>query len=145
MTEEGGWLDSAEAARRLGVKPATLYAYVSRGLLRRRRSGDGRGSRYHEAEVERLARGGRRPPRRDAGELVIETAITAIQGDSLTYRGREATRLAAGHRFEEVAQWLWTGDLGPPSRWRVEPAALAVGGAAQAALPEGTLPLERLG
>ncbi|MFL6296424.1 MAG: helix-turn-helix domain-containing protein, partial [Actinomycetes bacterium] len=26
-------LSTAEAAARLGVKPATLYAYVSRGLL----------------------------------------------------------------------------------------------------------------
>ena len=27
-------ISAREAARRLGVKPATLYAYVSRGLLR---------------------------------------------------------------------------------------------------------------
>ncbi|WP_262402616.1 helix-turn-helix domain-containing protein, partial [Actinomadura sp. CNU-125] len=32
-----GWIDAAEAAERLGVKPATLYSYVSRGVLRRRR------------------------------------------------------------------------------------------------------------
>ena len=29
------FLTAAEAARRLGVKPATLYAYVSRGVLSR--------------------------------------------------------------------------------------------------------------
>jgi len=138
------WLDSAQAAGRLGVKPETLYAYVSRGLLRRERSGDGRRSRYDEAEVERLARGGRRPPRRDPADLVIETAVTAIQHDRLTYRGLEATQLAAGHRFEEAAHWLWTGDLAAPSPWHAEPAAVAVGAAAQAALPDGTLPLERL-
>ena len=28
------WLSSAEASRRLAVSSATLYAYVSRGLLR---------------------------------------------------------------------------------------------------------------
>ena len=36
------WSLQAEAARRLGVKPATLYAYVSRGLLSRERAPDGR-------------------------------------------------------------------------------------------------------
>ena len=38
----GGLLTAQEAAERLGVKPATLYAYVSRGLLRRERGPDGR-------------------------------------------------------------------------------------------------------
>jgi citrate synthase len=139
-----GWLTAGEAAGRLGVKRETLYAYVSRGLLRRRRSDDGRRSWYDEAEVERLARHGRRPRRRDQADLAIETAITAIEGESLSYRGLEATRLAGRHRFEEVAQWLWTGRLDPASPWHAEPAAVAVGSAAQAVLPDGTLPLERL-
>ena len=34
MTE---WIGAAEAAERLGIKQASLYAYVSRGVLRRRR------------------------------------------------------------------------------------------------------------
>ena len=34
------FLTAAEAARRLGVKPATLYAYVSRGVLTRTRATD---------------------------------------------------------------------------------------------------------
>ena len=33
-------LTTAEAAERFGVKPATLYAYVSRGLLSRERAPD---------------------------------------------------------------------------------------------------------
>ena len=140
----GRWIGAAEAARRLGVKPETLYAYVSRGLLRRERSGAGRRSRYDAAEVERLARRGRRAAQSDPAELVIETAITAIQGGRVLYRGLEATALAADRRFEEVAHWLWTGRFTAPSPWQAEPAAVAVGGAAQAALPDGTLPLERL-
>ncbi|MFC6899904.1 helix-turn-helix transcriptional regulator [Nonomuraea dietziae] len=59
------WIDAATAAERLGVKPATLYAYVSRGVLRRRHGEDGRRSFFDAAEVEQLARrGGRatRPP-----------------------------------------------------------------------------------
>ena len=52
-----------EAARLLGVKAATLYAYVSRGVLRSYREGTKRQRLYRRAEVEalrRLERGG--PP-----------------------------------------------------------------------------------
>ncbi|HKO85930.1 MAG TPA: helix-turn-helix domain-containing protein, partial [Actinomycetota bacterium] len=55
-------LSTAEAAERLGVKPATLYAYVSRGLLGRERSPDGRTSTFDPVEIDRLARPG--PARR---------------------------------------------------------------------------------
>jgi citrate synthase len=57
-------LSTAEAAARLGVKPATLYAYVSRGLLGRERSADGRTSTFDPDEVDRLARPGRARPGR---------------------------------------------------------------------------------
>ena len=143
------YLTAAEAARRLGVKPATLYAYVSRGVLSRVRAPDGRTSLFGAEEVEQLARRGR--PRRPAGvaDITVESAITEITGDSLRFRGLDATRLAVSRTFEEVAELLWTGEF--PSRresgqeaWRARPAALAAGRAAQAALPAGTLPLERL-
>src|ERR1700753_1680433 len=61
MTDQ---LTAAEAARRLGVKPATLYAYVSRGVLTRRKDPAGRTSRYDAQEIEDLAPRGR--PRRHA-------------------------------------------------------------------------------
>lgn len=57
------YLTVDEAARLLGVKAATLYAYVSRGLLRSYREGTKRQRLYRRAEVEalrRLDRGG--PP-----------------------------------------------------------------------------------
>ena len=57
-----GFLTAAEAAQRLGVKPATLYAYVSRGVLRRDKTPGGRGSLFDSDEVERLARRGRPRP-----------------------------------------------------------------------------------
>jgi citrate synthase len=166
-------LTAAEAARRLGVKPATLYAYVSRGLLRRDRAADGRASLFDSGEVERLARRGR--PRRPAGvaDITVESAITEITRDQLRYRGLDVIRLATTRTFEDVAELLWTGDLPPakPPRaprtprepreprepcegpatgpaavaasWQATPAALAAGRAAQAALPAGILPLER--
>ncbi len=157
MTE---WIGAAEAARRLGVKQATLYAYVSRGVLIRRRGTGGKISLFDPGQVEELARRGR--PRRPGGlaGLVIESAVTEITDDRLWFRGLDALDLAREAAFEDVAMLLWTGawpdagrpDAGRPETagdspgggWRATAAALAAGRAAQAALPEGTLPLERL-
>ncbi len=147
MTE---FLTAAQAAQRLGVKPATLYAYVSRGVLSRDKAADGRASLFDSEEVERLARRGR--PRRPAGtaDITVESAITEITGERLRYRGHDVTRLAVSRSFEDVAELLWTGEF-PPAHaaqtvpWRATASAVAAGRAAQAALPTGTLPLERFG
>jgi len=50
------YLDSEEAARLLAVKRATLYAYVSRGLLRSYRQGIKRQRLYRRRDVEELLR-----------------------------------------------------------------------------------------
>jgi citrate synthase len=160
------WIGAAEAAERLGIKPASLYAYVSRGVLTRRREPDGRASMFDAVEIEELAHRGR--PRRLAGgaapaELVIESALTEITPSTQRYRGYGATDLALRCSFEDVATLLWTGTLpgagepesgaatGPSGgdaveagRWIATPAAVAAGRAAQAALPAETLPLERI-
>ena len=145
------WIGAVEAAERLGIKPASLYAYVSRGVLSRRREPEGRMSMFDADEVEELARKGR--PRRPAGpaELVIETELTEITDGSLHYRGLNATDLALHRSFEDVAMLLWTGSLpAEPAAdpagtgWQATAEAVAAGRAAQAALPTGTLPLERL-
>lgn len=52
--EGNRYLDADEASERLGVKPETLYAYVSRGRLRSFRRAVGRGRLYLERDVERL-------------------------------------------------------------------------------------------
>jgi citrate synthase len=146
----GEWINAADAAQRLGVKQATLYAYVSRGMLARRRGDDGRSSLFEACEVDRLAdRGLRGEPRRAAGtgDFVIESELTEVADGRIRYRGMEVTRLALWRPFEEVAAWLWTGGLGtdgPAQPWQATQEAVAAGTAAQAALPEGTLPLERL-
>jgi citrate synthase len=143
MTE---WIGAGEAARRLGIKPATLYSYVSRGVLRRRTGEDGRSSLFDAGEVESLARRGR-PRHPGAGEFVIESALTEITGDRACYRGFDITALAARYALEDAAWLLWTGELSGRDRgaWRASEAALRAGRAAQAALPSGTLPLERFG
>jgi citrate synthase len=146
------FLTAAQAAQRLGVKPATLYAYVSRGVLRRDRAADGRSSLFDSREVERLAQRGR--PRHPVGvaDITVESAITEIAGDRFRYRGLDVIRLATSRTFEEVAELLWTGELPAarpgrgargPVEWRATPAALTAGRSAQAALPARTLPLER--
>ena len=50
------YLTVDEAAGRLGVKPATLYAYVSRGVLRSYRQGMRRQRLYRRADVDALRR-----------------------------------------------------------------------------------------
>jgi len=54
------FLSAQEACALLGIKPASLYAYVSRGVLGSYRQGIKRTRLYRRAEVERLTR--LRPP-----------------------------------------------------------------------------------
>jgi citrate synthase len=138
------WITTAEAARRLGVQPATVYAYVSRGVLRRRRDEDGRRSLFDAAQVEELARGGR--PRRPPAptELVIESSITALRDGRPFYRGRDALELAGSWSFEQTALWLWNGGTDEAGPWPTVPDALPPAVAAQSGLPAETLPRERL-
>ena len=46
------YLSAAEASELLGIKPATLYAYVSRGVLRSYRQGIKRQRLYRRRDVE---------------------------------------------------------------------------------------------
>lgn len=104
-------LSAEEAADRLGVKVATVYAYVSRGHLRSRHEPGSRRSSFDGDEVEALARRGRprRTTRPPALDFVIETSLTSLGEDDVRYRGRSALGLARTAAFEEVAEWLWTG------------------------------------
>ena len=56
MVDGEEYLTVEEAAQLMGVKPATLYAYVSRGILRSYRQGIKRQRLYRRAEVEQLTR-----------------------------------------------------------------------------------------
>ena len=134
-------LTAKEAAGRLGVKPETLYAYVSRGLLRRVRTPGGP-SRFAPAEVEALrarSRSGRR-----VLELPVESALTTVAEDGLFFRGEDSALLATTRAFEEVAQLLWTGAFEELESWRVDAQAARVAASAHQALPADALPLDRL-
>jgi excisionase family DNA binding protein len=50
------YLDGDEASSLLGVKMSTLYAYVSRGILRSYKQGIKRQRLYKQAELEALLR-----------------------------------------------------------------------------------------
>lgn len=56
MLDGEEYLTGDEAAALLGVKRETLYAYVSRGLLRSYRQGIKRQRLYRRAEIEGLLR-----------------------------------------------------------------------------------------
>jgi citrate synthase len=102
------------------VKEATLYAYVSRGLLRSEAISDAPRQRLYLAEdVRKLAarKAQRRDPAKVAREALhwgtpmLESALTLITENTLYYRGYDATQLARAHTFEDVAALLWTGRL----------------------------------
>lgn len=116
-------LTAAQAAALLGVKPATLYAYVSRGLLRSRASPGSRRKRYLRADVVRLqdradAHRGHAAAAKGAlnwGAPVVESAITHIDDDGPRYRGVAAAAFwedDAGDAFARCSRWLARGSAG---------------------------------
>ncbi|MEU5778629.1 citrate synthase family protein [Streptomyces venezuelae] len=139
-------LSTKEAAELLGVKPETVYAYVSRGQLSSRRGPGSRGSTFDAKEVQALARRNRREPAgpTTANELSVRTRITLIDKDRYYYRGVDATELALNHSYEEVAEWLWTGVLRPGVDFTAPEETAAAARRAVDALPEHSGPTDRL-
>lgn len=72
------YLTAEEARSLLGVKAATLYAYVSRGLLASYRQGIKRQRLYRKSEIESLI--GLRPGGKAHQELLDRAAPTAGSG-----------------------------------------------------------------
>src|SRR5688500_13973425 len=114
---EGRYMTARRAAEELGISLATLYAYVSRGMIRSEAAG-GRSRRYRVEDVRRLKE--RKERRRDPdrvvegarrwGTPVMEAAITLRTDDGVYYRGRDVVALAARSTIEEVAALIWMGD-----------------------------------
>ncbi|WP_213769154.1 citrate synthase [Caballeronia sp. dw_19] len=109
---------AAEAMSILKVRPQTLYAYVSRGLLHSIAQTGRKGRLYLRDDLRRLearslARNGHGPVAASAmnfGEPIISTSVTEITAEGPRYRGRMAVDLARAQApFEAVAQLLWTG------------------------------------
>jgi citrate synthase len=120
-------LSAREAAKELGISQPTLYAYVSRGLIRSRPSpSDPRARRYSAADIARLKvrQEQRREPDRvaetalDWGAPLLESRLTLIESERLYYRGHDAIELAERHTLEAVAGLLWAGELRAPEAAR---------------------------
>ncbi|MDJ0343900.1 citrate synthase [Streptomyces sp. H10-C2] len=154
-------LSTRETADRLGVKPETVYAYVSRGLLTSRRAPGGRGSTFDLREVDALARRSGRarngaestasgtdtgfPGGGPWGEtLSARTGITLIDADRYYFRGVDACALAARFGYEETASWLWTGVLTPGIRFTAPHESLAAARRSVEALPRHSGLVDRL-
>jgi len=119
------WMSSVDAANALGVRRPTLYAYVSRGLLRSQvMPGTTRERGYSREDVERLKRRteAHRYPDKAAeralqwGLPVLESAIALIDGRRLYYRGHDAVTLARSRSVQEVASLIWTGRFDGPAQ-----------------------------
>lgn len=145
-------LTTEEATRLLGVKAATLYAYVSRGLVRSEVGPAGtRERRYNAEDIHALLK--KQTARRDPegavqaavggalhwGAPVLDSALTHIQGGQLLYRGHTVTQLAETASVEEVATLLWTGSL---RGWRDLPLRARLNLSAH---PRALLPVEAFG
>ncbi len=140
------WLSSQEAAARLGIRPQTLYAYVSRGLLESQSvPGSGRRARYPRSEVERLAARTGKGGRAGSLDVLIDTELTLVDpAGRLLYRGWDVPTAAVEASFERVAEWLWTGiDPGEPELWAL-PSIQARVRRVTAALPGGATPVDFL-
>jgi citrate synthase len=146
------YLTAGQAAEELGVSLATLYAYVSRGMIRSEALGRSRSRRYRAEDVRRHKE--RKERRRDPdgvvegalhwGTPVMESGITLIADGGLYYRGRDVAALAAGSTIEEVAALIWTGDpagvrdLFPPGWPGLSPRLRAVLGSLEGLSPVET-------
>ena len=111
------YLTAKQAAAELGISLPTLYAYVSRGLIRSEATaGKSRSKRYHAADIEMLKsrQALRHNPARAVetalhfGTPLLESAITLIENGRCYYRAHDALQLAQTHTFEEVTALIWT-------------------------------------
>lgn len=112
------YLSAKEAAAELGIQVPTLYAYVSRGLLRSEEAdGKTRARRYLREDVAALKQ--RKDMRRDPGKAVesalhfgapvLESGITLIENGRYYYRGHDVIQLTQKRTFAEVASLIWSG------------------------------------
>lgn len=114
------YLTAKEAAAELGVSLATLYAYVSRDMIRSEPVADSRARRYRAEDVRGLKErrlgtpGGGAAAAAPLGGIanfggvpVLDSAITLIADGKLHYRGSDATALARNSSLEQVAALLW--------------------------------------
>jgi citrate synthase len=116
LDREPLYLTAPEAAAALGVSVTTIYAYVSRGLIRSEAGSDGRAKRYRGEDVRNLAN--RRAPAtleiEEAQPFALDSGICLMTPEGPFYRGVPAVTLAASSSFESVATLLWSAGTDDP-------------------------------
>lgn len=104
------YLTAAEAAGELSVSLATLYAYVSRGMIRSEPADGARARRYRADDVRALRNRRNPQPGGLTGESeppVLDSAICTITPEGSIYRGVHAVTLAERATLEQAATLLW--------------------------------------
>src|SRR5882762_2249755 len=109
----GLYLSAREASAELAISQATLYAYVSRGLIRSEPSPDSRSPRYRAEDVRGVRE--RRVPspeprglrNGEADRPVMDSAIATLTEDGPIYRGVNCVDLAEKGTLEHTATLLW--------------------------------------
>lgn len=106
------YLSAEETARTLAINVATLYAYVSRGLIRSQKVGGSKRRLYWRIDVERLRRAEQTNASADElpTRLVDRTSITLLTPQGHYYRGVSALTLARTQTLEATAALLWQAD-----------------------------------
>lgn len=144
------YLTSEEVLQVLGIKKASLYTYVSRGMVRTiKRPGQKKANLYLKSDVDRLRS---RFSNRDGGpvvshslrygEPVVQSWICEISASGPRYRGHLASDLVRDERsFEFVAELVWSGlpklrDIPWPCALSPSPSASREDWPAGAQLPE---------
>jgi citrate synthase len=110
---EALYLSAREASAELAISPATLYAYVSRGLIRSEPSPDSRSHRYRAEDIRGLKE--RRLPSVeprgfksfDPDLPVMDSTISTITEEGAIYRGVNCVDLAEKDTLEHAATLLW--------------------------------------
>jgi citrate synthase len=145
LTESTGLLTSAQAAARLGVKAATLYAYVSRGLLVSYPSADGRRSFFDPADIARLERrGGERLGA--PSDVIVASELSLIDATKgrISYRGVDALDACTDRTFEEIVSLLWVGSFDRTNPWRSDPHTLRLATKARSVLARAMPEADRI-
>lgn len=114
-----------EASRKLSIHRKSLYAYVSRGLVRAY-DGPGRSKRYDAADIDALLRKKQaraEPPQASKqapdwhGEPTLASRISRLEDGALFYREHAVEEVVTGRldaSIEQIASLLWSADSSTP-------------------------------
>jgi citrate synthase len=107
---EALYLSAREASAELAISPATLYAYVSRGLIRSEPSADSRSHRYRAEDVRGLKE--RRVPTPEPRGFAVSMPFGS--GFGIDHHGsrrdlsrRQLRRTGGNNTLEHAATLLW--------------------------------------